>query len=323
MRAFSIATAAAAFILGATSAMAGPSAGPLVSVDWLKSHLDNEEVVILDVRHKLAGTSKEDYTKGHIPGALWTDYPTGWRVERNNVPGVIPDLSAIETHIGNYGIDETKTVVIVPSGTNATEFGSAARIYWTLKYLGHDAVTILDGGHAKWASDSANPLETGNATAEPSIFTAEVREKLLASTADVRAAMDDKSVTLVDGRPVAQFTGKAKHPFATRYGRIPGALNLDQSNFYDSKANALISRDAMSKIVPASIAERDKTLVSYCNTGHWAATNWFVLHELLGYKNISLYDDSMVGWTRDESLPIASERTRFDDLIAWWNDLTG
>lgn len=322
MRALSVSALAGAAFLAASAALAGPAVEPLVSDAWLKAHLNDPEVVVLDVRHQLAGTTKADYEKGHIPGAVWTDYPTGWRVERDGIPHVVPSLETIEANLGNLGIDETKTVVVVPSGTNATEFGSAARIYWTLKYLGHDAVAILDGGTSGWMADAANPVEKGAVAPVPTIFTATVRDELLATTADVRSLMEAKSALLVDGRPEEEFRGFGKHPQATRYGHIPGALNLDQAKFYDSRTNRLRPREELAKIVPASMSSRSEPIVSYCNTGHWAATNWFVLSELLGYKNIRLYDASMVGWSRDAALPMDSERTRLDDLMDWFRKLT-
>jgi thiosulfate/3-mercaptopyruvate sulfurtransferase len=76
--------------------------------------------------------------------------------------------------------------------------------------------------------------------------------------------------------------------------------------------------DEIKATVPASFAP-DADIVSYCNTGHWAATNWFVLHELLDYENVRLYDASMVGWTVDDGREVESNRTRFDDLKAWWS----
>ena len=144
----------------------------------------------------------------------------------------------------------------------------------------------------------------------------------LATTADVRSLMEAKSALLVDGRPEDEFRGFGKHPQSTRYGHIPGALNLDQAKFYDSKTNRLRPREELAKIVPAAMSSRSEPIVSYCNTGHWAATNWFVLSELLGYKNIRLYDASMVGWSRDAALPMDSERTRLDDLMDWFRKLT-
>jgi len=125
---------------------------------------------------------------------------------------------------------------------------------------------------------------------------------------------------LLDGRPDAQYRGKEKHSAAARFGRIPGAMSLDQNLFYDAQSERLKDLPALKASVPAALA-LDAAIVSYCNTGHWAATNWFVLHEILGYGNVTLYDESMVGWTANAALPVDSERTRLDDLKAWLDGL--
>ena len=95
------------------------------------------------------------------------------------------------------------------------------------------------------------------------------------------------------------------------YGHIPGAFNIDSAGFYDAKTNRLKPKAELAVIadaVPAGPA------VSYCNTGHWAATDWFVLHELLGRNETRLYAGSMVEWTSNANRPIESSRTKWDDL---------
>jgi len=116
---------------------------------------------------------------------------------------------------------------------------------------------------------------------------------------------------LVDARPVSFFLGKEKAPAALAYGHIPGALNIDSAQFYDTAANKLKPKAELAAIageVPAGAT------VAYCNTGHWAATDWFVLHELLGRKQARLYAGSMVEWTSNASRPLESARTKWDDL---------
>jgi thiosulfate/3-mercaptopyruvate sulfurtransferase len=93
-------------------------------------------------------------------------------------------------------------------------------------------------------------------------------------------------------------------------------MSLDQNFFYDAQSERLKDLPALKASVPATLV-LDAAIVSYCNTGHWAATNWFVLHEILGYSNVTLYDESMVGWTLDTARRVDSERTRLDDLVAW------
>ncbi|MBD8874986.1 sulfurtransferase [Roseibium polysiphoniae] len=281
---------------------AAPDVTPLVSTEWLASNLNNDEIVVIDTRSKISKSGKDDYLKGHIPGAVWSEYPGYWRTERDGVVGVLPSVEKLEAALSELGVSEDKALVIIPAGSSSLEFGSAARIFWTMKYLGHDAVAILDGGHAAWVAEGRE-LETGDVTPEGDLFVAEVRDELLVSTNEVAEAMGTETV-LLDGRPEAQFSGKQKHGKATRFGHIPGAVNFDQDKFYNKGSNRLKDKAEIASLLPASLKDNSAKVVSYCNTGHWAATNWFVLTQVLGQENVTLYDDSMVGWSRDESLPI-------------------
>ena len=309
--AMSRAAAAAALSLFAGLALA---AEPLVTPDWVSQRLGSDDIVVLDLRTAIAKSGKDDYLKAHIPGAIWSNYPGAWRTTRNEVPGVIPSVEKLEAYLSELGVTEGKTVVLVPAGKGSTDFGVATRIYWTLKYLGHDDVSILNGGWKAW-SEAGLAAEKGDVTPEGDLFVAEIRDDLLIETPAVDSLVGGQTV-LLDGRPEAQYRGKEKHSAAPRFGRIPGAMSLDQNLFYDAQSERLKDLPALKASVPATLAA-DAAIVSYCNTGHWAATNWFVLHEVLGYSNVTLYDESMVGWTADAARRVDSERTRLDDLIAW------
>ena len=283
-----------------------------MSPQWLKEHLTDPAIVVLDIRSVIDGGGAEAYAKGHIPGAVHSDYDkAGWRVTRSNVPFMLPSVAQLEKLIGETGIDEDSHVIIVPAGVHATDFGSAARVYWTLKVAGHPAVSILDGGFAAWRAQPGFPIETRINPPSPKIFTVALDESLIASGTDVDAASKSGRGALLDARPASFFAGKEKAPAAKAYGHIPGALSLDSAAFYDSASDRLRPKAELAAIaatVPSG------PVASYCNTGHWAATNWFVLSELLGRKEVRLYDGSMAEWTADERRPVASSRTRWDDV---------
>jgi thiosulfate/3-mercaptopyruvate sulfurtransferase len=302
----------AATTIGAPGARAAEQAAPLVSTTWLKERLGDSNVLVLDIRSALDGGGAEAYLAGHIPGAVHSDYDrAGWRVTRNNVPLMVPTVAELEKLIGEIGIDEDKAVVVVPAGVNVLDFGAAARVYWTLKAMGHKRVSILDGGFAAWKADAANPVETGRRAPSPSIFTAEVDKSLLATADEVEAGLRNGGATLIDARPATFFAGKDKHDKALAYGHLPGAHSVDSALLYDDKTNRLKSRDELARAfadVPAGPA------TSYCNTGHWAATDWFVLSEILGRKDVKLFAGSMVEWTADPRRPVESQRTKWDDL---------
>jgi thiosulfate/3-mercaptopyruvate sulfurtransferase len=294
-----------------TPATADPIA-PLVSVDWLASHGDDSGLIVLDIRSAIDGSTPETYAKGHIPKAIASDYDKGgWRSTRNGVPFMLPSIAQLEKLIGELGIDEDSRVVIYPAGVSASDFGSATRVYWTLKVAGVKKVSILDGGYAAWVA-AKQPVETGVNPPNPTIFTAAIDKSLIAEAGDVEQLLASHKGTLVDARPEPFFNGKTKIDIAGAYGHIPGAVSIDSAEFYDEKAQRLKPQDELKKIaaqLPAS-----GPVVTYCNTGHWSSTDWFVLSELLGRKDVKVYYGSIVDWTTVPSRPVTSSRTKWDDI---------
>jgi len=310
LRSLTLVLASLAALTFAATARAD-SVTPLVSTAWLKEHLKDPDVFVLDVRSAIDGGGVEAYQKGHIPGAIHSDYDkAGWRVTRGGVPFMLPTLAELEKLIGELGIDDDTHVVVVPAGVHFTDFGSAARTYWTLKVAGLSRVSILDGGYAAWAAGQ-NAIETGPSKPSPKIFTATLKTALLAEGADVQKIEQSGGAILIDSRPVSFFVGKQKAPAAQGYGHIPGAVNVDSATFYDSKSNRL---KPQAELVSIAATLPGGPAVAYCNTGHWAATDWFVLSEILGRSDVRLYYGSMVDWTSDANRPLASARTKWDDL---------
>lgn len=302
---------AAIAVIAALPARAG-DATPLVSAGWLAEHRTDPDLVILDVRSALDGGGTEAYLRAHIPGAVHSDYDkAGWRVTRNGVPFMVPTVAELEKLIGELGIDEDNRVVVVPAGVHVTDFSAAARVYWTLKLVGLKQISILDGGFAAWTADTANPVQSGPVTPSPKIFTATIDRRLIATPAEVETAQRTGAATLIDARSPALFAGHEKPPAASAYGHIAGAINLDNATFYDDKTNRLRPSAEL-----AAIAVRlpKAPAIAYCNTGHWAATDWFVLSELLGRADTRIYDGSIIEWTSNPSHPVASSRTKWDDL---------
>ena len=148
----------AAFLFGGiASALA---AEPLVEVAWLKANLGKPGIAVVDMQ------PATDFLRGHIPGAASTDFAkSGWREERaDKVPDMFPaKLDKLVAHIGSLGVHNNSHVILVAPGSGYVDMGWATRIYWTFKTLGHDNVSILNGGMTEWTKDKANPLETGAA----------------------------------------------------------------------------------------------------------------------------------------------------------------
>jgi thiosulfate/3-mercaptopyruvate sulfurtransferase len=298
--------------LGFAAPASAETAQPLVSPQWLAQHKQDADVLVLDIRSAIDGGGEQAYFAGHIPGSVHTDYDKGaWRVKRNDVPFMLPSVPELDALIGDLGIDETTHVIVVPAGVSQSDFSSAARVYWTLKVTGVPNVSILDGGVAGWKA-AGLPLKSGREEPSPAIFNAIIDKSMIANLGDVEHILKAHNATLIDARSPALYSGKEKAPQVAAYGHIPGAIEVDSASFYDDISNRLKTKRELAAI--AAEIPRDKPAVSYCNTGHWAATDWFVLHEVLGYGNVRLYDGSMAEWAADPKRPVESARTKWDDL---------
>ncbi|PPR77969.1 MAG: putative thiosulfate sulfurtransferase [Alphaproteobacteria bacterium MarineAlpha2_Bin1] len=293
---------------------------PLVTVDWLSTKLDDENIKILDIRNKIDKGGIDVFLKGHIPGSIHSDYlKDGWRVKRDNIVGLLPSKKQFKNLIESIGITNDDHVIIVPAGVSSTDFGSAARVYWTLKIYGHKNLSILDGGYAYWKSKFPNLIQNKNYK-EPnkSDYIASYNSSYYISADEVIEHINQGNGLLIDARTVLQWRGKEKHPASVKSGRLPTSILMPQEDNYDKKNNKLKDITQL-KILYKNI--KDKSIVSYCNTGHWAATNWFVLSELLGRKNVKLYDGSMVEWSSNPNLPIVTEIKKIDDIKYWFKSI--
>lgn len=274
--------------------MTTDSQRPLVDSAWLKGALDRPDLVVLDVRTPPSG--------GFIPGSIHSDYgKAGWRATVNGVPGLLPETAVLEGLIGGLGIRNGDHVVLVASGLSAADMGNATRVYWTLKTLGHDRVSVLDGGFAAW-SEAGQPVATAAATRPATTFTAAPREDLRAPLPVVAAAVAGGSVPLLDSRSAEQFEGKAKSPQARVPGTLPGAVLIENGALYSAAEKRFLPADAVKAL--ADHAGTGDATITFCNTGHLASVSWFALSELAGIDGVRLYDGSMSEWTADPSRPV-------------------
>lgn len=296
--------------LMAAAAGTARAADPLVDVNWVKANIGKPNVLFLDVR----GEGRTDYMRAHIPGAIYTDYAKdGWRVkDKNGTPAMLPEPAAVEKLVGGLGIDNSTHVVIVPSGTNALDMGTATRIYWTFKVMGHDEVSILNGGWLAYGAidektkQPINPIENGNVAPKPKTFKANVRADMIPTKDDVRKAMEAKTV-LVDNRPNDFFVGVTQHPLTKRAGTIPGAKNLPESWITQNNSGRFRDKAGLEKLYTAAGVPTSGEQISFCNTGHWASLGWFASSEILGNKKAKMYDGSMVEWANDVALPVEAQ----------------
>lgn len=298
------------------------TAQPLVDADWVAGNLDNDKLVLIDLRNKIDEGSYETYLNGHIPSSLHSDYlKDGWRVGRDDVVGLLPTEAQFEALVRRLGVSADSHVVLIPAGVSSTDFGSSARAYWTFKVFGHDKVSILNGGYAAWIAAYPGQIETGAPVAPaPGDFVARFQPQGYVSMSQV-AELVGGEVTLLDGRNEPQYYGEAKHPKAGKPGRIPGAQLLFQETAYDVESNRLKSVDELQSLYADVSA--DQPVISYCNTGHWAATNWFVLSEVLGRKDVKLYDGSMVEWTANADNPLETGKSNLQKIKGFFKSILG
>ena len=273
---------------------------PLIAPAALQALLGEDDLAIIDIRGK---AMDGDFAAGHIPGAVWSSYPADWR-RADVAVDATPSAAELGERIASLGVSNRTRVVIVSAGGSATDFGGAARVYWSLKYAGHDDVAILDGGWAAWA-EAGYGAETGVTAPVQAAFAVRLREELLASTERVSMSVASGAV-LVDARSAEHYGGQSKSLAVAAAGHIPGALNLDSDDLFDAEANRLRPADQLAALLPRAIKDRSAEIIAYCNGGHLSATDWFVLHELLGFSNAALYVDSMVGWTADPARPVVA-----------------
>ncbi|MCC7327779.1 MAG: sulfurtransferase [Burkholderiales bacterium] len=282
------------FLLLLAVARSAVAAEPLVDVDWVKANLDKPGIVFVDFQ------APADYLRGHIPGAVNSNYgKDGWREDRasDKVPDMLPvNLDALGAMIGKLGIDNNTHVVLVNNGTSSSDMGAGTRVYWTFKVLGHDNVSLLNGGMVAWTKDPKNPLQTGAAKTTPKTFKIAVRKDMIITMDDVKKEKAAGAV-LVDNRPEDQYVGINRHGKATQSGTIEGAKNLPNAWTTVNGGGMFRSKDQLEQLYKVAGVPTSGEQVNFCNTGHWASIGWFVSSELVGNKKAKLYDGSMVEWT--------------------------
>jgi len=278
--------ASLAFLLVAPLALA---ASPLVSPAELDALRGQAHVRVVDIR------PADAYAAGHVPGAVSAPYGA-WRGPAQN-PGELPPLPRLTSLVQSLGLVPSTHVVVVSSGADSTDFGASARVYWTLRVLGLAELSILNGGMGAWKAAKL-PLDTVATAVTPSAFTPTIDTRLVASRADVQAAIDHGSAKLVDARPPEYFAGATRHGAARQAGTLKGASSLPFSRWFDGDDATFVPSKAAA-FAPAG----EGPTISFCNTGHWAAINWFALSEVRGQKDVKLYPGSMVDWTQRPDPP--------------------
>jgi len=292
----------ALLLLSATANATAPP--PLLAPAELSARLADGGLRVVDIR-------AADGVRDYVPGAVAAAY-ANWRGPADD-PGRLPSAAALTALLQRLGIDAATSVVVVYEGTDATEFGAAARVYWTLKTAGVGQVSILNGGMKAWRA-AALPTAAAPTVPAPSRYEAHIDPRWLATRAQVADANGRSAWRLLDARPPAFFLGEAKHAAARTPGTLVGAKNVEHTVWFVSGSAELAAPEIIRATAQRLGVDPQAPTVSFCNTGHWAATQWFVLSEVLGGREVRLYPESMVDWSRAD-LPMANVPGRLEQFV--------
>lgn len=298
--------------LGLLALLSGPLRaielpGPLVDGEWLVENRD--AVVVLDVRKEVA-----TFAQGHIPGAVLVDVTrirTEREIEGKKLTRMRPDSASFGQFMRNHGVNDDSVVVISHPGDQPGQVAGAARLYWHLKYFGFDRAALLDGGNHAWV-EALEDLDTEIATVIPGNYRAgKERPEILATMAQVRAAIDDDSVSVIDTRDLRQHIGLKKKDYVFAPGHIPGSDPMPYKFLHPEKGSTrFLESEAYTSLLDTLRIDADGSLIVYCNSAYEASSTWFVLHELLGLEDVRLYDGSLHQWTQYASNPMTTRLTQ-------------
>ena len=275
----------------------------LVGTDWLARHLDDPDLVVLDctvvtVTDPDGGfrnvSGRAEYEQGHVPGAGFADLKGALSDPDGPVEFAVPAPDRFCAAMGALGVGDDTRVVLYDRQYTAW----AARVWWMLRWVGFDRAAILDGGLAAWRA-AGRPLETGPVERPARRLTPNVRPGLIAQRDEVRAAVDDASVRLVDTLPPASYRGEMA--LYGRPGHIPGATNTFGMDLLDASGR-FRGDDELAAIVGGA---RDARTITYCGGGILASLNAFAMTRL-GFTDVAVYTASLQEWAADPGNPMTT-----------------
>lgn len=276
----------------------------LVSTEWLAAHLGDAEVRIVDVRWSLMEKDKGRalYLEGHIPGAIFLDVDTDLAGPRGTGPGrhPLPTALSFGAAMSFAGVGADTHVVAYDSGDGST----AARLWWLLRFFGHERVSLLDGGMARWNAEK-RPLETTATAYAPEDFHAISRPDMLADADQVEAWRQEEGTLILDSRMAERYRGEVE-PIDPVAAHIPGARNRPYPSNVRSKEDPRFRESGeLREAFEYLGADRAERVVCYCGSGVNACQNLFAL-ALAGFDHGILYAGSWSDWC---SVPTRETRT--------------
>jgi thiosulfate/3-mercaptopyruvate sulfurtransferase len=274
----------------------------LIDVDSLQKLLGEPRLAVVDCRFDLMnpGAGHQAYLKGHIPDARYADLnrdlsaPIGPGTGRHPLPA--PETFA--AWLGAAGIGNGAQVVAYDDANGSI----AARLWWMLRWVGHDAVAVLDGGYKAWAARGGR-LQSGPADFRAEKFTPRIDAHAVLSTAEVERVLQDPAALLVDARAQERYAGTAE-PIDPVAGHIPGAVNHPFSANLDADGHFLPGDEIKRRWQERLSGRQPQQLIAMCGSGVTACHNLLSL-EVAGLSGAKLYAGSWSEWIRDPRRPVA------------------
>lgn len=288
----------------------------IVNTEWLAERLEDPNLRLLDATTFLkqpaeggyydVWSGKEAYEKGHIPGAVYADLLEEFSDPVSEYKFTVPSRDRFVEKISELGVGDDTYVVVYDQGeavVGAPVIASdwASRLAWQLRYEGFDDVAVLDGGFPKWLEEGRSvTTETGNYPT--ATYTGERQPELLATKEDVKNALNDKNIVLLNSLSEADFNGETDT--YSRSGHIPGSVNVFFGELSDIKTKELYDEEKLrKKFEEVGALDPSKKVITYCGSGIAATWTALILNKL-GQNNVAMYDGSMTEWTADPSLPL-------------------
>lgn len=250
---------------------------------------NNENIRIVDCRFMLDNkeAGKFLYKEEHLPGAVYfsLEEDLSGEIEEHGGRHPLPNMEKFKQVLENAGISNDTTVVAYDGGEGAF----AARLWWMLKYVGHEKVYILDGGYKEW-TDAFYPVEENIQTFSPTTYHVDIQTEMLATVEDVRAAIQTGDHVIIDSREPNRYFGY-EAAFAEKAGHIPTALNhWWTEGFQSGRFKSPSEQEKRFKKL-----EKQRPIIVYCGSGVTGTPNVIALREA-GYDDVKLYAGSYSDW---------------------------